>query len=370
MPSLPNRTSDLLRVRTAEIIQLWETRANKEVLAALKIESLALSNSLPELLSQIADALSTRIDRTELRIKFDRSESLRVGMKHGHDRAGSFQYTMDQMIFEYHILRQVICDVLEEKAPLPPVDREVIVSAIEQAVNDAATEFSETLRGFRERLASALTHDLRGPITSAKMNAQMLIRHPDDVDQCLRAATRISACMDRLDGMIHDLLDAAMVRAGEKLLMKLENVDLDALARELAEGYNLIYDDRFVLNSGESALGYWSRSGVQRVVENLATNAMKYGTPKTPITLTIRQTDQFVTLSVHNEGQPISSDDQLNLFKRFRRAASSDGKTGWGLGLTVVKGLIEAHHGTFRVESAQGLGTTFTVELPKNLRAG
>ncbi|MBC7885370.1 MAG: hypothetical protein H7X99_07835, partial [Saprospiraceae bacterium] len=98
-------------------MKIWEERANKEVLAAMKLDSLALRNSLPDLLPQIADALSTTIDRTAVRVRWDRDESMRIGKKHGLERAESF-YTMAQMLSEYHILRQVICDVLEDEAPL------------------------------------------------------------------------------------------------------------------------------------------------------------------------------------------------------------------------------------------------------------
>src|SRR5690606_32735949 len=107
---------------------------------------------VPEYLEQLSDALSTIIDRTDARKRADRIDSERVGRKHGRERAGSLNYSMQQLIFEYHILRQVICDVMEEEVPLTPVEREIIVASIEQAVNDAATQFSETLRDIQEKL--------------------------------------------------------------------------------------------------------------------------------------------------------------------------------------------------------------------------
>ena len=363
-----DQTSDFLKLKASIIMQKWEERANNEVLAAFKLESLALRDSLPELLDQIASALSTTIDHTAVRVKWDRIESLRVGKKHGHERAGSLDYTMDQMIFEYHILREVIFDVMEEERLLSPTEREIIICAIEQSVNDAATEFSETLKSIQERLASTLTHDLRGPILAAKINAQVLLRKAGDTEYSINAANQICECMDRLDSMIKELLDASMIRAGEQLPLKTEEYDLNLMIVHIVQEFNLIYGNRFVFVSKPSAKGFWSKNGIRRVVENLATNAIKYGTPDTPITITIGQTDSRVILSIHNEGKPIPLSEQSILFQQFRRSKTAQSKTGWGLGLAIVKGITEAHMGKVRVESIEGMGTTFIIDLPKDAR--
>jgi signal transduction histidine kinase len=362
-------TSDRLRKLASRIMVTWEARANEEVLSALKLESLALRDSLPELLIQLADALSTTIDRTSARVRADRKDSLRIGQKHGKDRADSETYTMDQMIFEYHILRQVVCDVLEEDVPLTTVEREVIVCVVEQAVNDAATQFSETLRLIQERLAATLTHDLRGPITAAKINAQLLMKRVEKVDpKTFDSANRIVSNMDRLDSMIRDLLDASLVRAGESLPINPEACDLGLMSQEVVDEFNVIYGDRFILVSDSGVDGFWSRSGVRRVIENLATNAEKYSTPKTPITITVKGKSSSITVSVRNEGNPIPEENQAKLFERFHRARASAKKTGWGLGLTVVKGVIESHGGTVEIVSGPAVGTTFTFELPRDAR--
>jgi signal transduction histidine kinase len=362
---MSNQASELLKLKSEKIMKNWEARANAEVLPAFDLESLALRDSLPELLKQIVDGLLTTIDRTEARKIWDRKESLRIGQKHGRERAVSHTYTMDQMIFEYRILREVICDVMEEEKPLSPVSREVIVGAIEQAVNDAATQFSETLKLIQERLASSLTHDLRGPITAAKMCSQLIIRRPEDSQLSLSTANKILKSMDRLDAMITELLDASMIRTGQPLPLKIEDCDLIEIVHECAEELNLIYDGRFVVKADTSVIGCWSKGGLRRIMDNLATNAIKYGSLNTPITISIQQDDSRVIISVHNEGPAISKEDQTILFKEFRRAKSAEGQKGWGLGLAVVKGLAEAHHGSARVESDAVKGTTFIIEIPK-----
>ena len=104
---------------------------------------------------------------------------------------------------------------------------------------------------------------------------------------------------------------------------------------------------------------------MRRVIENLAINAVKYGYPDTPIILTLQQIETQISLTVYNEGDPIPLDAQSILFQQFRRTVSAEEQTGWGLGLFLVKSIIEAHQGTIEVESAAGKGTSFIVKLPK-----
>lgn len=366
---MPNSTSNRLKSKSEEIMNLWVQRAVKEVSAAQQQETLALRNSLPEYLSQLADALSKTIDRTEARKSQDKADSTRVGKKHGKERASSLNYSLDQLVFEYHILRQVICDVLEKDGMLlTPVEREIIVCSIEQAVNDAATEFSDCLRDIQEQLSHTLAHDLRTPITTAKTSAQLILRRPDDVDNCVNKASRIANNMDRLDSMIRDLLDASRIRAGQSLPLEFENCDLDWIIREVADELNSTHEGRFVILSSEKCLGCWNHNGLRRLLENLANNAIKYGFKNSPVTISLVQNADMATLKVHNEGKTIPPVEKAILFQQFRRSRSAEKETGWGLGLTVVKGMVDAHKGSIHVESEESKGTTFIINLPKDPR--
>jgi signal transduction histidine kinase len=365
---MQNQTSNRLKNKTSEIMTIWEARVSQEVLASRHLKTLALRDSIPEYLLHMADALSTTINRSAARNKLDKIEGTRVGRKHGKERAGSLNYTMDQMILEYHILRQVICDVLEEEQILTPVEREVIVGSIEQAVNDAASEFSETLRDIQEQLSHTLVHDLRTPITVAKASAQMILRRPDDVDNCINKASRIVGNMDRIDNMIRDLLDASRIRAGQGLPLEFNECDLDWIVREVAEELNSAHPDRIKLVSSGQCQGYWNQNGLRRMLENLVNNALKYGHEHAPVTIYLSQTAQTATIKVHNQGAAIASDERDILFQQYRRSRTIESEVGWGLGLTVVKGMVDAHQGSIEVQSEEGHGTSFTIDLPKDSR--
>ncbi len=362
---MPEQVSERLKQNAQRIMSLWEKRARAEVSASIHHDTLVLQNSLPLYLNQLADELSTKIDRTPARIASDAIESTRIGKKHGQERAGYADYSMSQLIFEYHILRQVIFQVLEEETPLGVRDRDIIIDSIEQAVNDAASQFSQTLRDIQELFMVTLTHDLRGPLNVVKMGTQLTLRRLERGDSPGDVAARVLAAVDRLDLMIQNLLDASRLRAGESLKFEFEECDLERLVQDVVEDLSFAYGKRFVVVSDAEVRSYCSSKEIRRVIENLAVNAVKYGDANTPITFTLQQTETQISLTIHNEGAPISLDAQSILFQQFRRTAAAEEQTGWGLGLFLVKSIVEAHQGTIAVESAEGKGTSFTIKLPK-----
>jgi signal transduction histidine kinase len=202
----------------------------------------------------------------------------------------------------------------------------------------------------------------------AKTCAALILRRPKDAEHCVKVADRISANMDRLDAMISELLDASTIKAGRPLAMKFEKCDLGQIVQQVADEFDSIYGSRFVIEAAP-VIGYWDASQMQRVLENIATNAVKYGDLNTPITVKLRCVGNSAILSVHNDGTPIPPEEQAILFQQFRRTRVNGTEPGWGLGLAVVKGIVEAHRGTVKVESAEDLGTTFVVELPIDWRA-
>ncbi|MBA2486686.1 MAG: sensor histidine kinase, partial [Nitrospira sp.] len=113
--------------------------------------------------------------------------------------------------------------------------------------------------------------------------------------------------------------------------------------------------------------GNWGSDGLKRAVENLIGNAVKYGSSGAPITVSLKAGIEAIELTVHNEGPVLAEDEIPRLFQNFGRAARAEDGTqsGWGLGLTVVKGVVEAHKGKVRVESGEGKGTRFALEIPR-----
>jgi PAS domain S-box-containing protein len=242
-------------------------------------------------------------------------------------------------------------------------------------IHDQRQSYDQLLeeRELRERFVSALSHDLRTPLTSAKLSGQVIRRTFKENEKLIKSVDRILSGIDRVDSMIQDLLDANRISAGQQIPIRPSDCNALEVTQSAVEELKLIHGDRFVISQeieNEDYAGHWDCNGLRRMIENLCNNAVKYGSADQPITITLQKFNEKLHILVHNEGNPIPPDDQKSLFLPYRRAksAESSGKRGWGIGLTLVKGLVDAHHGFISVKSHSFEGTTFDICLPIDFR--
>jgi signal transduction histidine kinase len=198
------------------------------------------------------------------------------------------------------------------------------------------------------------------------MSAQLIPRQANLPDKVYSLAAKVKHNIDRADQMITDLLDANRIRAGQGLPIEAASCELRQVVVDTLEDLSTVHGERFDLRGEESIQGHWDARALRRLIENLCNNAIKYGEPTSRVTVSLSRDDEQAELSVHNWGNPIPAEEQALLFQYFARAKSAEasGKKGWGIGLTLVKGVAEAHGGSVRVESTQEKGTTFRVRLP------
>lgn len=253
---------------------------------------------------------------------------------------------------------------LDEKGNVLSVFISVFDVSDHKKILDALQE--ETV--LREKFVSTLTHDLRTPLTAAKMSADIIKRKSID-DTLINLSVRISDNLSRANVMIEDLLDASKVRAGQVLTPLIQNFDLTALLDKTLEDLTSIHGDRFVLSAPHELMVWLDPNGIRRVLENLCTNAIKYGPPHENIRVKLDHGTKRLMLCVHNEGNPLINIDKTKLFEPFQRGPDHfvAGKKGWGIGLTIVKGITEGHHGEVFVDCSDE-GTTFKILLPIDAR--
>lgn len=225
----------------------------------------------------------------------------------------------------------------------------------------------EMERDTRERFVATLTHDLQTPLTAIKLNLQ--IAEKTTPPEILPRIEKSLGSLNRMQAMIQDLLDVNSIRAGKPLPIEINECHLNTVAEETLADLRQIHGDRFIMVHNKDLQGHWSCNGVRRIIENLCSNAVKYGKENAPVKIVLEEGDTYALIQVHNEGTPIPEADQKVLFNPFERASEKTGKKkGWGLGLTLVKGLAEAQGGKVIVTSAEGMGTTFSVYLPHDAR--
>ena len=352
-----------LLASTERIISLWEARLRKEVPAAAREPRLILINTLPAILQHLAEAFSPDHPR---RIA---TQGSTLGSEHGGERVRLTHFRLEDLVAEYKLLRQVLFEVLEEQGPLSVEERNTLNASLDQAIMEACTGYALVQSSVRDQLFATIAHDLRNPLGAAHTGAQLILRQPSS-EQVPRWAARIVDNIDRVDRMVADLLDAMRVQAGARLPLELAEHDLVEIVREALEQLATEYGNRFVLKAPKPVRGHLAADALRRAVENLATNAVKYGDASREITVTVRQAHERAILEVHNHGGYIPAEQQETLFSAFQRLTSAEasGKRGWGLGLAQVRAVAEAHGGSIGVDSLPGDGTTFTIDVPLDAR--
>lgn len=225
-------------------------------------------------------------------------------------------------------------------------------------------------RDLREQFVSTISHDLRGPMSSSRLALQLLQSGSKDLANNKFILQAIRG-IDRTNAMIENLLDVNRIRAGQKLTLELTTCDFVAVVRETLKDLEVVYDSRFVLETSQEFInGYCSSDGLRRIIENLCSNAVKYGGVDSPITVRLEEKRERVEISVHNLGSYIAPEDQTRLFEIFERTteAKMSGQRGWGIGLSIVKAIAEAQGGSISVESSLQNGTIFQVLIPRDAR--
>jgi len=245
---------------------------------------------------------------------------------------------------------------------------------IEESLRESEAALHRALY-LRDEFLSAISHDLKTPLTVLKGQAQMLRRRATrgalGEDTILAGLEQIESKSRQMAELIDELLDVTRLSAGEELQLDRRMVDLVALTRNVATDHaELTNHHRVVILSEEPDLiGSWDRLRLARVIENLVSNAIKYSPRGGDITVTlIREKSpegDYAVLAVQDWGMGIAEDDLPCIFERFYRGKNAgSAMAGAGLGLAGVRQIVEQHGGTIAVDSREGVGSTFTVRLP------
>jgi len=242
--------------------------------------------------------------------------------------------------------------------------------AVERERERLVVELREAVRA-RDDFLSIASHELRTPLSTLALGTSELIRAADSGKmptpaQLRRQAERLRSQAQRLERLVTTVLDVSRIVQGRVKLFP-EHLDASAVVREHCE--RLREDaaragSTLELAIEEGIVGSFDRTRLEQIVDNLLSNAIKFGAGK-PIDVTLAATPEMVSLTVRDRGMGIAKEDQARIFERFERAVSSKHYGGLGLGLWVVRQIVESMGGTIFVTSELGKGSTFVVEWPR-----
>ncbi len=246
-----------------------------------------------------------------------------------------------------------------DRVKLPPGEQGLV-----QAVHHLTDRHQALVQQLQETMDN-VAHDLRTPLARLRTIAEYGLQEQGDPEQLRERLTDCLEESDRILSMLNTMLNVAEAEA-KSMVLDLQPLDLREAIEEVVELYTIVAEEKncslSIHDSGPvTALVDPNRIG--QVWANLIDNAIKYGATK--IDITLRQQDDRAVVTVDDNGMGISETEKDRIWNRLFRGDRSRSQPGLGLGLTLVRAIINAHGGSITVHSTLNTATTFTVTLPQ-----
>ncbi|MYN24821.1 sensor histidine kinase [Duganella levis] len=353
-------TSKAMLAIRDQVFEYWQREVRANIKGAGDLPEPVLVNTLPTFYDNLAEAVTASYPREHA------TSNNTASGAHGDERARMTHFRVDQVIQEYHLLREAIWVVANQACVVfNDAEWQVVERSIDLAVRVAVKEFAATRATQRERLAASLSHDMRTPLGLVVTGAQ-LVSLSSTLEMAQRAALKIQAGARRLEDMLIELTDTFAFEGGARLPLTITRFDMHDLLTEIGNEFHGQGHDSVEV-SGSSIVGHWCEKSMRRAVENLLTNAFKYGDGAI-VRIHAEQMRGRLLLSVHNRGNPIASELRERVFDYLLRDANGAQVEGWGIGLPFVKSVAQCHGGSVAVDSSGAAGTTFLIDVPLDCR--
>ncbi|KAA3661994.1 MAG: sensor histidine kinase, partial [Chloroflexi bacterium] len=227
----------------------------------------------------------------------------------------------------------------------------------------------ETLSKDKDSFLAVLTHDMRTPLTSIKGYASILRDRELAREQQVKIAKVIMHSQDTLLDIVNNILEIEKLQSGVPILLEYAQVDLALVTQRVVDTIAAPAREKGIQLNFEQVptpvMVTADESKIERVITNLASNAVKYTQEEGCVKIGVRPNGRFAVVSIQDTGYGIPADELPHIFDRYSRVKGHQHlAVGTGLGLAIVKSLVEAHGGEISVTSEVDVGSVFCVKLP------
>lgn len=362
------------------ILVEWEAFAASLLAPGHAMSSLALRDHASQILQAIA--LDIEVNQTDLEQAYKSKGFVRIAeatrtaaMTHGSLRhlAG---FDLRQLAAEFRALRASVLRLWLRSGVAAPgsfYEMTRFNEAIDQALAESISNYSDEVARSRDTFLAILGHDLRTPL-SAIANSGLYLGSPGLLPPGapLDAARRINRSAAKMSAMIRDLLEYTRTRLGRAIPFCPELVSMERICSLAFDEIRAAHPERvFRLETSGDLLGRFDSERLQQVLSNLLENAIQHGARSQPITLSAHGEAKRVTVQVRNYGRPIPADQLQVIFNPLVQipsaatAEDSGPSTSLGLGLYIAHEIVALHGGTIDARSSEDDGTVFSAHLPR-----
>jgi signal transduction histidine kinase len=279
---------------------------------------------------------------------------------------GSFlAYRALRPIRNLSLVARSIVDTARFDARVPANDTGGELSELVIVFNQMLEKIELLIQSMKDALDN-VAHDLRTPVTRFRGVAEAALRAEADGDVCREALADCLEESDRVMTMLNTLMDISEAETG-MMKLSLDNVNLAALVEEVADLYGDVADDKSIAVSTRASKDICliaDRAKLRQVLANLVDNAIKYTPCGGRVDIEAFENPQAAVVLVKDNGIGIPPDDLPRIWDRLYRGDKSRSQRGLGLGLSLVKAVVQAHHGKIEAAPNPGGGSVFSLYLP------
>ncbi|WP_137807123.1 sensor histidine kinase KdpD [Pseudomonas sp. G(2018)] len=374
------RLSDFIKQEADRIVDEWEQFAKTITPAAEHLDRVALRDHAKAILLAAARDMIKPQSASEQMAKAkgegpEKTPSLdEAGASHGELRH-TVGFDLVQMSSEFRHLRACVIRLWVDSLESPDMayfqDMIRFNEAIDEALAESTAAYAEQVNRSRDIFLAILGHDLRAPLQAVSMSTELLMRKTRLEGDALACANNIKRGTRHMATMVNDLLELVRSRLGKSLPIDPAPTDLAAVTQEaIAQACAGNPECDPTLKVAGNMQGVWDATRLSQLLQNLIGNALQHGSTKGDVTVTLTGEPDTVHLAVHNYGAPIAEKDIGTIFDPLVRSVDEElghPSTSLGLGLFIVKEVVDAHGGTVGVSSNETDGTLFTVVLPRKV---
>ena len=370
------RLSDFIRQHADSILATWDDFASTVEHSGRPLDKKALRDHAGQILLAIAADLE-QPQSPEQQIAKSRGEA--VADAQADDTAAETHadtrieagFAIDAMLTEYRALRASVlrlwADSKGEETHADELEQLMRFNeAVDQAITESVARYTEQVQRYTNLFMGMLGHDIRNPLGTIFMSAEVLVRsgqvQRNSLEGIVNSAKRIQSIVE----LIVDFSRAQS--AGVMPITPVASNLRPLFDSALAETQVRHPSTEFVLRVGGDLNGVWDQGRLAQLLSNLLENAVSYGARGEPVTVTLQGEGDNITFSVHNWGAVIPSHDRERIFEPRMRGSQQDERrapNGLGLGLYICREIMRAHAGTLSVRSTSEEGTSFVARLPR-----
>lgn len=360
-----------------EIIDEWVNYAEENIEGANKMELEEVRDHIKQMLIMIANNMEKSETGTQQKSKSKGNKENKAGegnaaKEHGGQRA-RIGFDIVDLSSEFRALRASVLRLWEDNSDKKKSEEDFddmirFNEAIDELWMDSLQRFHFKVDESKNWFLGILGHDLRNPLAAIKGVQTILKLSKNLSDRERELLERSDSSVKRMAELISNLLELTNLRLGNGLTINKITIDLSKQTEKIVQEMELGYPDASLfIKSPGPVQGEWDEGRLDQLMTNLITNGLRHGTPGGPVKISISAEGNNAFLEVHNEGSPMpqSIKDMISTGKFSKNEGNSKHNDSYGLGLYIVKEIVDGHNGEIKVTSSKEKGTTFKVTLPR-----